>query len=525
MSISANVIGQVVTDWQGAGMGEKNRVLDKWATLLSISAATLRRKMPVTKRKRVKTPQKAEYRPWVEIVAQIKKKPPESGGELSTDQAVEIAVNNGLIPREALDVSVGTYDRIMREVGLSKKGKRHVRFQAERPNDAHHFDASSSKFLYIHKRTGGDYILRLHHPSRYYKNKPIPCDKLRPWLYGIVDDHSGLFKAHYVAAKGESMIDSLSFIQKAWSEIGIPKKLLADQGMLKKGLASSEFIARLDVELPQMMPYASAAHGKIERPWRTVWQRFEKQFYAHTDWHKFEITLSELNRRFSIFLADDYNQRMHRSEDITRLQAWKKVQLHGGIVALPEGALATVAKRGKRKVGADGVINYENRKYEVKGLHDAEVYVFEGVFEDRLVVQCIESGEKYEVEGFEPLVEGTYKAHPQTPHQKAVKASEALEIDGGLYGVGKEKDEKVLAMPIRREEKEVEDVFDVSRFASVEDAWSSFTAIAGPVLDPDMRTDIEELMLAEELDKHYITGLAGRLLSNMEESRAEQTGT
>lgn len=530
MSISPSIIDQVMQDWRNAGHGAKSDAIKKWCVILECSYSKLYRSLPLPKRKREQAAQRPEYRTWSEIVAQVKKRPPEEGGEISTDQAVELAVRGGLIPDEAREVSIGTFDRIMREMGFGKKKKRRNRIQAGRPNEAHHFDGSTSKFLYIHKeiKEAGetvDYVLRLHRPSKHYKNKPIPCDKLRPWLYGITDDHSGLFMARYTAAKGETIVDSLSFIQHAWSKIGIPDQLHADQGVLKKGLSSSEFIARLDVALPEYMPYESAAHGKIERPWRTVWQRFEKPLFALKDWDKFEISLSELNRQFNIFQAEDYNQRAHRFEtEITRQQAWNRIQLHGGIVALPEGALATVARREKRKVDVAGMLHYPGGPYEVKGLHDAWVRVFEGVFEDRLIVQCIETGEKFEVRDFKPLALGDYRAHPETPHQQAVSAGAELNIKGVLYGEERAKDEQVLAMPIRREEKEVEDLFDVSRFASVEDAWGSFTAIAGPVYDSEERGVIEKLMLVEELDKHYITGLAGRYLSSMEESEA-QVGT
>ncbi len=525
MSISPSTIDQVMHDWRNAGKGEKTGVIKKWSALLDCSYSKLYRSLPLPKRKREQAAQRPEYREWAGIVAQVKKRPPEEGGEISTDQAIELGVRAGHLPAEALKVSVSTIDRHMREMGFAKKGKRHVRFQAGKPNEAHHFDASSSKFLYVHKKIetadGEDYVLRLHRPAKHYKNKPVPCDRKRPWLYGITDDHSGLFTARYTVALGESMADSLSFIQHAWSTIGIPDQLLADQGVLKKGLASSEFIDRLDVALPECMPYAKTAHGKIERPWRTVWQRFEKPFFALKDWHKFEITLSELNRQFNIFQAEDYNQRSHRFEkNITREQAWKRIQLHGGIIALPEGSLATVARRAKRKVDVAGMLQYPGGPYEVKGLHDAWVRVIEGVFEDKLIVQCIETGEKYEVRDFKPLALGDYRAHPETAHQAAVSAGEELKIEDTLYSKGKKVDEKVVPLPIRRQEKEVEDIFNVSSFSSLDEAWREFTEITGSIMDVEVRDGIEAIMIEQKLDKKYIVSLAQEVRAAKEMQRA-----
>ncbi|MBF0487871.1 MAG: hypothetical protein HQK98_06895 [Nitrospirae bacterium] len=65
-------------------------------------------------------------------------------------------------------------------------------------------------------------------------------------------------------------MDHLSFLEYAWSKIGLPEQLLADKGALNSGLASSEFLKELGIALPQMMPYKKEGHGKIERVWETM---------------------------------------------------------------------------------------------------------------------------------------------------------------------------------------------------------------------------------------------------------------
>jgi hypothetical protein len=167
-----------------------------------------------------------------------------------------------------------------------------------------------------------------------------------------------------------------------------------------------------------------------------------------------------------------------------------------------------VAKRARRKIDVAGMLQYPGGPYEVKGLHDAWVRVIEGVFEDKLIVQCIETGEKYEVRDFKPLALGDYRAHPETAHQKAVSAGEELKIEDTLYSKGKEINEKVVSMPIRRQEKEVEDIFNVSSFSSLDEAWREFTEIAGSIMDVEVRDGIEAIMIEQKLDKKYIVSLA-----------------
>lgn len=520
MSLSSSLVEQIRQDLKDAPHGHKSVVAKRWSEVLGISTQQVYR-LAVAEQKKARSSkaQRPEYHEWAKIVMMIKKRPPEGAGEISTDQAIEIAVGKGLIPPEALSVPVSTFNRIVRSFGVTKRKRRFTRYQAERPNQAHHIDASSSKYFYVHRKVGSDYVLRIHRPgANGYKNKPIPCDRLRPWIYGLVDDHSGRMIARYTIAPGESMADTLLFLQYAWSDIGLPEQLLADQGVLKKGLPSQDLIKRLDVALPEMMPYEKEAHGKIERPWRTAWQRFEKPFFAVDDWQKYEITDTELNRRFALYL-EEYNEMPHRYErDITRMRAWRKISFHGGIITIPENALATAAKRKKRKIGADGILQYEGMLYEVKGLHEAWVWVYEGVFEDRLVVQEIATGNKYEVMKFAPVSLGEYRAHPETPHQKAVKEAASLNItdDALLYREAPEKDHRIIEMPIRVAERAIEDPFNVTVFGDIDEAFAELVSIVGTSLSTDERGAIENLIRENGMDKDFVKNLALELRAAIE---------
>lgn len=527
MSFDPTLIAQARTAIHDAGFGTKTAKAAQWAQLLNITPQTLYRIINNGNGKRARkgNPVKAEYQEWSKIIFRIKKTPPEEAGEISTEDALAIAVKSAQVPDSALNVPVATYNRIGKENGWTSTSIRANRFQAERPNQAHHFDASTSKFFYIAKKIDSgqagmtDYLLKIHRPAKHYKNKPVPVDALRPWIYGLVDDNSGRLTARYVAAQGENSADSMSFLSWAWAEFGLPEQLLADQGMLKKALPSRDLIERLGVELPEMMPYQKRGHGKIERPWRTTWLKFELPFFAAAEWDKFEISLSELNQQLQNYISDKYNQLSHRFEKtITRMDAWKRINLHGGIVKIPENALATVARRAKRKVGIDGILQYEGVPYEVKGLQDAEVWVFEGVFNEQLVVQEIETGKKFEVVDFKPLSLGEYRSHPATPHEQLVQESATLALTGTtLYGEKKPQNEKIISMPIKtKEEREIEDPFDVDTYPSIREAMNDFMSyLPGVFLNPNDREVIEREIEANGLSKSFVQNFALEVRAQM----------
>ena len=530
MSIPAEVIEQIRIEVRRAPRGQKATVVARWAEVLKADRSTIYSHLSTPGgRKRKAAPQRPEYWEWTHAVWEVKLRPAAVGaGPISTDQAVAAAVREGTVPASALHVPVATFDRIARALGLSKASVRRFRYQATRPNEAHHFDASGSKYLYVARKAGDEYVLRIHRPGAMgYKNKPIPVERLRPWYYGLVDDYSGRLITRCTVAQGESMADSLLFLEHAWSQFGLPGELLADQGVLKRGMASSDLIARLDVGLRESMPYAKESHGKIERPWRTLWQRFEKPFFIAKDWERFEITLTELNERL-VRALEEYNSRPHRWErKLTRMDAWKKVNLLGGIVEIPENALATVARRKKRKVGVDGVLWLDGTPYEVKGLHDAWVYVYEGVFDSRMVVQEIETGVRHEVRDFRPNKLGQYKAAPVTPHEAVLKTAAAggVSRDALPYGPGEAVAAastntdvvRMLDRPMRtREVREIEDPLNASVHPSADEAYREFAGIVGVFIPPDMREEVIAEIEANGRDKDFVRSFALDVRAAME---------
>jgi len=507
------IIATAKFEWNSAPYGEKTKIIKKWADLIGCSYKSLYACMD-TGRKR----KKGDYRiqgieDYARIVHQIKKKPPEHLGEISCDQAIAIAIQEGLVP-DSLRNKVSTINRVARDTGLRKKKRRIQRYQAERPNQMHHVDASSSKCFYIKKELpDGDHILRIHAGKKGYKNKPVPIRK-RPWIYGLVDDHSGFLVGRYIAALGESAVDNFDFMSYAWGKnddkvfFGLPEQLKGDLGPMMRGPAANEFFDRLDIIIDPSTPENKESHGKIERPWRTIWQRFEIPFFGQTDWKKFEITLSELNKRFLNF-QQEYNDMPHRYEkDISRRQAWQRINLAGGAVAMPEKALSTIAKRIERTVGTDGCFSVDNVIYEVKGLHDAKVYVYQGVFNDKWVVVDKSNGEKYEVENFTPNKIGEFTGHKETPHQKAVKAANDMELSPDLYSTPKD-NKNVVQLPTRiKETPIIDDPLETNTYPSMEAAMQDFIVTSDLKLKKEDRKILEQLFIENGLSRRFVIDLA-----------------
>ena len=516
MALELSVIEQIKGDWRNAPSGGKSTIIRKWSETTGYSYAMIYRHMDTGRRRKKGERLIENIEGYVQVVAQIKRKPPERLGEVITQQAIDIAIKDGLIPPE-MKTRASTFDRIIRELGM-KKPRRVQRFQAEKPNEMHHIDASSSKSFYIHREVKNadgkaDYVLRLHAGTKGYKNKPVPI-RLRPWVYGLVDDYSGFQAARYVAAYGESAVDNLDFMCWAWGKnddkpfFGLPDKLKGDLGPMMRGKDANDFFGRLGIEIDPSAPENKEAHGKIERIWRTGWKRFELQYFVQPKWKKFEILMSELNSQYMNY-QQEYNEMSHRYEKtISRAQAWRRISLHGGAVALPEDALKTVARRIERTVGQDGCFSVDNVIYEVKGLHSAKAYVYFGVFDDKIVVVDKADGKKYEVEDFAPNPLGKFTGHKDTSHQKMVKAAVDLEVATSLYENIKDQGNLVQLPPRVKETRQIEDPLDIDTYPSLSVALQDFTAISGIIPQGDNLKAVQKIIIKNGLNRRFVKDLA-----------------
>ncbi len=510
------VLETIRNEWRNAGRGMKTGIIQRWSEVSGYSYASLYRMMQAGRVRRSCGPKIPDLDMQVSLIAAIKRRPPEHRGEITTEDAIQIASDSG----HQITASKSTIDRKMREMGLCQRQRRVIRYQAEYPNQLHHVDASSSNCFYAAGETGdGDYILKLHRGMKGYKNKPVPIRK-RPWIYGLVDDYSGYSVMRYIVTEGESMADNLDFLSWAWSQtpekefFGLPDFLKGDHGPMMKSDEANFFFQRLGVAIDPSTPENKEAHGKIERPWRTLWERFELPFYAE-DMKTFEIRLSELNTRLMYYLAA-YNQKKHRyQKKYTRKQVWLSINHRGGAVALPENAIRHIVKRYERTLDSAGVFTIDSEAYEVKGLHSAKIWVYLGVFDGVPVVQDKATGEKYEAVKFVPKPFGEFAGVAHTPHQKAVAAAQELQLSNTLHTEKPVQESgNVVAFPAKpkvREIRQIQDVTDLTRYRNADEAMADFIGMAGFVPDSEMRMELAGLFAENGLARWFVQEMASEV--------------
>ena len=419
----------IAQDLRETTRGQREARVRDWAARTGRHPNTIRRWANGTAAGSAPAAAPPDKAPWVEALVRVMKSPPKATGRsLSLRRALALALEHGMLPPAARQISETTWRRWERAAGLLQEERRVTRWQAEYPNQVHQFDASQSRYFRVDRvLPDGEAILRLH-PTGEYKNKPLADGRQRWWLYGLVDDCSGYRLARGVAALGENWGDALDFVRWAWEPkdggqipfCGRPETLLLDNGPLEKSRVLSDLFARLGILKQATEPGNPQSHGKVENPWRDLWMEFELPFFVAAEWggrwQRVELTGAEYNRRLLAFLVTR-NELLHRAGGRTKREAWQAIAARGGPVLIPDEAWQTAIRPPEeRRVGRDGCFSFENITYQVDGLLEATVRVLQGAFDDRVVAVDVATGRKYEARVYGgPLAFGTYRAAKAPP--------------------------------------------------------------------------------------------------------------
>ena len=150
------------------------------------------------------------------------------------------------------------------------------------------------------------------------KPEPTSLRKKKAILMAIIDDHSRVIVGGEWGFQENTLLLEKVF-KEAILRYGIVGRLYVDNG----ASFSSEYLARvcanLGIGLVHSKPYDSPSRGKVERFFRTVRGQFLSQLHPGH-----EITLYELNEKFSTWIRTEYHHRHHGGIDgrpIDRLQA------------------------------------------------------------------------------------------------------------------------------------------------------------------------------------------------------------
>ncbi len=282
------------------------------------------------------------------------------------DLAIETAKANGF----DVPVSLGTYQRYLRESGLNRmqlrNGRRpHRRWEAPNPLDLFQFDISGVKERWIDQTTR-----RILHvtPLTISKNHPNRNSNLVPlWKFGLVDDHSRLRYVRFVACDKPNSIHVIDFLLRAFRELGIPRVLYTDNDRIiiskrmqrAASILDRAFSASGGFRLEQHAPGNPQATGKVEVG-HQIFEKFERLIGV-----KYETPdLATLNN-FTVAVCDRYNWTAHRE---TGVQPALRFRNGHAAVRVPPPALlddAFKADEFQVSIRADLTFGFQGERYQL----------------------------------------------------------------------------------------------------------------------------------------------------------------
>lgn len=537
MNIPAHVQDQIKSDLEGAGHGEKRKRAELWASKIinpstekPISVATLYRQLDLTNGKKKCTREPEIEEDIITLIGKIKIGGYDFGPKgrmLTTEDAIEEAEMLGLVPEGLL--TVATVDRRLREAGWNEK-RSYDRHEDEYVNQVHHMDFSRSDYFEAGENENGELIIKVNgrNKSWDYKNKPKP-QRLRLWLASIVDSFSRAMIATYVPATGENLqmaADSFGFFWQRKDEshpmVHLPDVLKVDQGSIGKFLKHHQHFSKetgIRIELSASKSNRVANHqsqGKVERNFRTMWQRFELKVVSRlTKMGIEEITLEDLNS-----LVHDYCTNRLEKKHPVRAQSIGQVY-QTGLRKNNQRLLKTdindlLFTENTRVVSSMKEVSIDNTLYKVpEKFAYQRIKVFKTA-DGRWHGTSIDGNESFDLIEFDPDNATGRRIHEPTLREKI--AASPLDLDGktklSLVGKDGEKAPRLHTLPPIEEDVNATTPFQAKKVAHAFSDWKEAKLYICRVFDcrwddlSEPAQDIfERLFDAEELTKKVIEDL------------------
>jgi putative transposase len=177
-------------------------------------------------------------------------------------------------------------------------------------------------------------------------------------LCAILDDHSRMVVGHAFSAS--ETISALTLVLKeAFLTYGIPKRLYCDNSSTFSSDLLTRSCAQAGISLIHSKPYDSPSRGKVERFFRTVRERFLSDLQEG-------LTLEELNEAFSLWLKDDYHNKLHTGIEERPIDRYHASVGRVLIRRLSREELDEIfLLRHERVVNHDATISFKGSLYEV----------------------------------------------------------------------------------------------------------------------------------------------------------------
>jgi hypothetical protein len=289
---------------------------------------------------------------------------------MPVERAIEIAVDNGIIPRGLL--SVGRMQQVLAEKQLNKScldaATPHTDMRSLHPNHVHLIDASVCIQYYL---KNGKTALIDERDFNEKKMQNMEKIKTRITRYVLTDHFSGLFFVKYYLADGESQKLLFDFLVSAWQHKhneqypfrGVPFLILWDAASAARAKAMKHFINGLKIETPDGMPHNPRRQGSVETTQNIVERWFESSLRFQP-----AFSIEQLNAWAQDWMIFHNATKNHTRHGMKRTECWmliKQEQLR----ELPDlDVLQTLFRTPgeERLVGGNYQITYQVRAGEIK---------------------------------------------------------------------------------------------------------------------------------------------------------------
>lgn len=528
--LSAAAKGMIADAMESAPRGRKKREAMRLAEMHGCSVATVYRAAERGGSKKSREVARPEYRDAVRVAVDLAHRGPEPA---PLDLALESACAAGLVSSEKIP-PLSTAHRIAREEGLRPGPRRTRKLAAEYPMRVVLVDGTTSRYLSVGDPLDDAETDWELHPTkrisaRGYKNKPLAAHRLRLVIYGIWDRCTGYARCAALVARGETALDQMETLCLLLEETGDPRRPLhgrpdeiwSDNGAWCKSGPTRDLMERLEIDIGRGEPYAKERMGGVERPWRTLWARFERSLYLRADPHA-PISLSELRERLAEFERRENGRRLSRTNvagrPASRAAAWVALTnarpAGNPLRRMPERAIETLAREARRRIDRNGILRWGGVEYETPW-HDCWAIARRPLDGDgaAIVVEREDTGEREFARPWEPLPAaapaGAYRASP-TALDRLLKEAPASGAGADPYASR----EIPAAAPMRPRSGEaapLENPLDAGRCRDLAEAMALFAEIYGRMPRGPARERIAEELLGRGLTRRGVADLAAEL--------------
>lgn len=136
------------------------------------------------------------------------------------------------------------------------------------------------------------------------------------YLFCFIDDHSRAVMAA-CWGRSEGIVALSRALRPALAARAVPSRIFVDNGSAFCDAALVRACACLGIKITHSTPYRPQGKGKIERFFETVRGQFLVEAAAFPD-----LTLAQLNSRFTAWVEQRYHHTVHSSTGVTPLQRW-----------------------------------------------------------------------------------------------------------------------------------------------------------------------------------------------------------